>query len=360
MCKGYGYSVDAKARETITMRYKRIMEAVNRRFWNYINDAAHSLYVGSYGRGTAINTSDIDILMLLPDAAKKRFDAYAQNGQSAILQVVKDSIRETYATSDIRADGQVVKIFFVNGMKFEVVPAFKNRWPARDFTYSDVNMGGRWLSTNPKAEQDAMDSKNKETNGSLKNPCKRIRYIRDAYYKSYHLSGIIIDSFVYDAIGRSQWPDEYLQLSRPLIIPFQGHRYCQRRPVADRFKATDPLWSGFEHGLSVPLPHVELAGVDPYRVVHDAVEDGVGDGVAAETAVPFLGGQLGRERGAGVVVAQFHELKQEAPELLSGLSTSHSSIASSVYVEYLRTSLAGPPGLRAAAATCSARSGIRM
>ena len=56
--------------------------------------------------------------------------------------------------------------------------------------------------------------------------------------------------------------------------------------MADRFKATDPLWSGFEHGLSVPLPHVELAGVDPYRVVHDAVEDGVGDGVAAETAVP--------------------------------------------------------------------------
>ena len=89
--------------------------------------------------------------------------------------------------------------------------------------------------------------------------------------------------------------------------------------MADRFKATDPLWSGFEHGLSVPLPHVELAGVDPYRVVHDAVEDGVGDGVAAETAVPFLGGQLGRERGAGVVVAQFHELKQEAPELLVGL-----------------------------------------
>ena len=120
----------------------------------------------------------------------------------------------------------------------------------------------------------------------------------------------------------ANFPDalaEYLQLSRPLIIPFQGHRYCQRRPVADRFKATDPLWSGFEHGLSVPLPHVELAGVDPYRVVHDAVEDGVGDGVAAETAVPFLGGQLGRERGAGVVVAQFHELKQEAPELLVGL-----------------------------------------
>lgn len=42
----------------------------------------------------------------------------------------------------------------------------------------------------------------------------------------------------------------------------------------------------------MPLPHVELAGVDPYRVVHDAVEDGVGDGVAAETAVPFLGADI--------------------------------------------------------------------
>ncbi len=35
----------------------------------------------------------------------------------------------------------------------------------------------------------------------------------------------------------------------------------------------------------MPLPHVELTGIDPYRVVYDAVEDGVGDGVAAETAV---------------------------------------------------------------------------
>lgn len=58
-----------------------------------------------------------------------------------------------------------------------------------------------------------MDSKNKETNGSLKNLCKRIRYIRDTYYKSYHLSGIAIDSFVYDAIGRSQWPDGGIEIT---------------------------------------------------------------------------------------------------------------------------------------------------
>lgn len=79
-----------------------------------------------------------------------------------------------------------------------------------------------------------------------------------------------------------------------------------------------PLGSGFEHGLPVPLPHVGLAGVDPYRVVHDVVEDGIGDGVAAETAVSFLDRQLGGERGAGVAVAQFHELEQEPSEPFVG------------------------------------------
>lgn len=69
----------------------------------------------------------------------------------------------------------------------------------------------------------------------------------------------------------------------------------------------------------MPLPHVELAGVDPYHVVRDAVEDGVGAGVATEPAVPFLGRQLGRERGAGVVVTQFHELEQEPSESFVGL-----------------------------------------
>ena len=89
---------------------------------------------------------------------------------------------------------------------------------------------------------------------------------------------------------------------------FKATDYSPSRPPLLPKKASDglsqgrwlPLWSGFEHGPPVPLPHVGLAGVDPYRVVHDAVEDGVGDGVAAETAVPLLGRRLGGERGAGV------------------------------------------------------------
>ena len=67
------------------------------------------------------------------------------------------------------------------------------------------------------------------------------------------------------------------------------------------------------------LSHVVFAGIDPDRVVHDAVEDRVGDGVASKLAVPFLGRQLGGERGAGRVVPEFHELEQESFEWFVGL-----------------------------------------
>jgi len=62
-------------------------------------------------------------------------------------------------------------------------------------------MGGNWEETNPKAEQEAMRDKNNNTNGLYRDTCRHIRYIRDTYFSSYHLPGIVIDSFVYDAIG---------------------------------------------------------------------------------------------------------------------------------------------------------------
>ena len=61
-------------------------------------------------------------------------------------------------------------------------------------------MGGNWMSTNPKAEQDAIKEKNEQSNGLLYDACKHIRYIRDNNFQSYHLSGILIDSFMHNAI----------------------------------------------------------------------------------------------------------------------------------------------------------------
>ena len=195
--------ISADSRSLISKRYCTVTSAMNREFWNITSDRQNSIYVGSYGRGTAIDTSDIDILMSLPESYYNQFNSVYGNGQSRLLQAVRQAILVPYPRSEVRADGQVVKINFSDGMFFEILPAFKN-WDG-SYRYPDTNMGGNWRSTNPKAEQDAMKNKNISSNGLLFDTCKHLRYVRDNYFRSYHLSGIVIDSFVYQAIGNWRW-----------------------------------------------------------------------------------------------------------------------------------------------------------
>lgn len=200
-----GEVISQDIRSKISHRYRTVTKAINGEFWHSTSDSLHSFYVGSYGRNTAIDTSDIDILVELPDEYFDRFNTIRGNGQSKLLQVVKNTILNSYPRSEVRADGQVVKISFADAIYFEIVPAFKTYYEI--YKYPDSNKGGRWRSTNPKAEQDAMSQKNKDSNGLLYDTCKHIRYIRDNKFSSYHLSGIVIDSFVYEAIGNWRWPN---------------------------------------------------------------------------------------------------------------------------------------------------------
>lgn len=149
------------------------------------------------------------MLVVLPENEYVRHDNLRGNGQSRLLQSVRNAILESYPRTEIRADGQVVKVLFSDGMKFEILPAFKSPsyFGQREspYRYPDTNMGGSWCSTNPKAEQHAMSIKNKLSHGLLFDTCQHVRSIRDEYFSSYTLSGIVIDSFVYHAIGNWHW-----------------------------------------------------------------------------------------------------------------------------------------------------------
>ena len=56
--------ITLETRKIISNRYKTVTKAINREFWNILSDTQNSIYVGSYGRRTAINTRDLDILVL--------------------------------------------------------------------------------------------------------------------------------------------------------------------------------------------------------------------------------------------------------------------------------------------------------
>ncbi len=227
------HPIDINTRHLISNRYKRITKAVNIEFWNSTSETTHSRYVGSYGRGTAIFTSDLDVLIELPETTFQRFSDRTGNGQSQLLQTVKSAIESTYATTNISGDGQVVVANFTDGIKFEILPAFQNRnWIGEwngTYKYPNTHMGGNWMTTNPYAEQAAMDEKDdsNHSNGLLKDTCKHIRFVKAECFPHFHLSGILIDTFVYNAIMDWHWlrPDEQKRNRAPISYEQQLLNY---------------------------------------------------------------------------------------------------------------------------------------
>jgi len=189
----------------IRTRYRAITKRINQDFWESDSDTSHSIYVGSYGRGTCIYTSDVDIVVELPWSEYSKYNDYSGNGQSALLQAVRNSLLKTYSSSAISADGQVVDINFNDGVKFEIVPAFKFS-DGSGYYYPDTNDGGSWKSMNPKAEIDAFNIQNSITNKNLKRLCRMIRA-----WNSKHtvlMSGILIDTIAYKFLQGYQYADK--------------------------------------------------------------------------------------------------------------------------------------------------------
>lgn len=69
---------------SIQSRYHAITRRINEEYWNSSSDTLHSMYSGSYGRGTAIFASDVDVIVELPWSLYSRYNNYVGNGQSAL------------------------------------------------------------------------------------------------------------------------------------------------------------------------------------------------------------------------------------------------------------------------------------
>lgn len=201
--KGFNL-IDKEIIDKVKTRFTRISDAVEKSYYSDNIKGEHSNFVGSYGRNTAINTSDIDIMVVLPNYVKKQFDGHKGNSESHLLQAIREAILKTYPNTKISADGQVVVVDFTDGMKFEVLPGFDQGEGA--YYHPDTHDGGSWKLTYPFHEQSAMRKKNSKCNGLLYDTCRYLRYIRDECFEDMKLSGIVIDSFVYSAIGPYRWP----------------------------------------------------------------------------------------------------------------------------------------------------------
>lgn len=190
--------------DVIEARSKAITKRLNIDFWNSLSDVSHTLYVGSYGRDTAIGISDLDVVFILPILLYSKYKSYQFNGQSALLQKVKDSILKTYPNTKIGGDGQVVVVSFSGGMKFELVPAFERE--DGGFIYPDSNIGGSWKITNPVPEINAIKRINIYCNYNLKPLCRMMRAWKNHW--DVPMGGLLLDTLACNFVSNWEYKDK--------------------------------------------------------------------------------------------------------------------------------------------------------
>lgn len=191
--------------DSVRQRYRRITWRLNQDFWGIDSEVQHSWYAGSYRRGTAISTSDIDIHFELPSDLYKTdwwSTVLGQNGPSVLLQRVKNSLQKTYPTTKLRGDGQVVVVDFSDGMRFEVVPVFAEN--TTTFVYPDTHNGGSWPQMQPKRESQAFADLSRDKPGGLKKLC---RMLRTWNAQSLKLPGQALDAMAYEYWQTSEYSD---------------------------------------------------------------------------------------------------------------------------------------------------------
>lgn len=190
--------------EIIADRYHKIVQRLNADFWGIDNENSHGLCVWSYWRDTAIHVSDIDMIFQLPYKYYEQYNNYESNGQSALLQKVKESLQKTYSTTHIKWDGQVIGINWTDGICFEIVPCFINK--DESYTFPDSNNWWSRKVTNPKPEISAIREMNKECNYNLKRLCRMIRAWRDNV--DLKMWWLLIDTFAYNFLSKWEHRDK--------------------------------------------------------------------------------------------------------------------------------------------------------
>lgn len=171
---------------------RKIENKLNKHYYPNDENADNLIIVGSVGRNTHTKkTSDHDVLFILSSDIKDRLDDNKGSAQSQILQEVKNVVKTSYPTTELRADGQVVSFELTKKGTIELIPVFRRSDDKFDFP--NTKSGGSWEITNPLPE---IKKANELANdySEFQNIARLIRSWRN--YSGIKLKGIVIDSIL--------------------------------------------------------------------------------------------------------------------------------------------------------------------
>lgn len=183
-----------------------VCKVLNAKYWSSSSETDNSLYVGSWGKFTRIRPPrDVDVLFRLPKSVYERFQLRTGNKQSQLLQEVKDALKASFPTTDIRGDGPVVKVPFAS-YAVELVPAILME--SGKYWIPITTNGGSYKEFDPDAEYKAVADSNKTTNENTRELIRMMKCWQG--YCSVPLKSFWIEMLAVDFL--SSW--EYAGKSR--------------------------------------------------------------------------------------------------------------------------------------------------
>ena len=183
--------------DDINTSLEGIAKKLNQKYYDN-STTDNYLMVGSMGRNTSIKgESDIDVIYELPDEVFERFDDYESNGQSQLLNEIRDVLKEKYPSTDIKGDGQVVVISFTK-YKIELVPGFKQ--DNNSYKFPDTHDSGSWKITKPILEIEEANNMINNTS-TYRDICQMIREWKAN--NGVTICGLLIDTLIKDFLDNN-------------------------------------------------------------------------------------------------------------------------------------------------------------
>ena len=182
-------------------KYTGVCKVLHKEYYENNYDGKSKFLFGSYKTKTNIRPisemQDVDVLFKITQETFDKFNNYDSNGQSALLQEIKDVLKNTYSTTDkISGWGKVVLVKMADGShNIEVLPALENE--DGTFTIPETANGGSWENFDPRKQVDEFTTSNSDTNGLTADLGRMMkswkRNISSVLYSSHALLNDIIE-----------------------------------------------------------------------------------------------------------------------------------------------------------------------
>jgi len=182
-------------------KYEGVCEKLHSSYYETEYDGSTKFLFGSYKTKTNIrpftSDQDVDVIFKIPEETFERFKDYKGNGPSALLQEIREYLKEKYTTTEkIKAWGKVVLVQFAeNTHNVEVLPAYEES--DNSFTIPNSSDGGSWEKFDPRKEIDSFQDSNTKTNGLTADLVRMLKsWVHNTTsldYKSYQLQNDVIE-----------------------------------------------------------------------------------------------------------------------------------------------------------------------